>query len=104
MIHHAARSVVRRRAAACGAWRLVAFSAGSGEWRTWRAPREVGTMLGRTVLPLARGPDELVIRVANTPMWPMPRLSGSAAWEKAHPHKALGIATALKGTRARVVY
>ena len=61
-------------------------------------------MLGPTVLPLARGPDELVIRVANTPIWPMPRLSGSAAWEKANLHKALGIATALKGTRARVVY
>jgi glycosyltransferase involved in cell wall biosynthesis len=61
-------------------------------------------MLGRTVIPLATGPDDLVIRVANTPIWPVPRLSGSAAWEKANLHKALGIAMALKGTRARVVY
>lgn len=48
--------------------------------------------------------DDLVIRVANTPIWPIPRVSGSAAWEKANLHKALGIAAALRGTRARVVY
>lgn len=48
--------------------------------------------------------DDLIIRVANTPIWPIPRASGSAAWEKANLHKALGIATALRGTRARVVY
>ncbi len=48
--------------------------------------------------------DDLVIRVANTPIWPVPRASGSAAWEKANLHKALGIAAALRGTRARVIY
>jgi hypothetical protein len=96
--------VIMLLAASCAARRLVALSAGSGEWRLWRAPREGRMMLGPTVLPLARGPDELVIRVANTPIWLMPRLSGSAAWEKANLQKALGIAAALKGTRARVVY
>lgn len=48
--------------------------------------------------------DDLVIRVANTPIWPIPRATGSAAWEKANLHKALGIAAALRGTRARVIY
>jgi glycosyltransferase involved in cell wall biosynthesis len=42
--------------------------------------------------------------VANDPIWPIPRAAGSAAWEKANLHKALGIALALKGTGARVVY
>jgi glycosyltransferase involved in cell wall biosynthesis len=56
------------------------------------------------VLPPPQSYDELVIRVANTPAWPIPRVAGSAAWEKANLHKALGIALALKGTRARVVY
>ncbi len=60
--------------------------------------------MGVTVLPAPRGPDDLVIRVANDPIWPFPRREGSAAWEKANLHKALGIASALKGTRARVVY
>jgi glycosyltransferase involved in cell wall biosynthesis len=57
-----------------------------------------------TVLPPPRTYDDLVIRVANDPIWPMPRKEGSAAWEKANLHKALGIALVLKGTRARVVY
>jgi glycosyltransferase involved in cell wall biosynthesis len=61
-------------------------------------------MTGVTVLPLPSSPDELVIRVANDPVWPVPRKQGSAAWEKANLHKALGIATALRGTRARVIY
>lgn len=60
--------------------------------------------MGATVLPLPASPDELVIRVANDPIWPVPRAAGSAAWEKANLHKALGIALALKGTRARVIY
>src|SRR5579859_5347677 len=53
--------------------------------------------MGATVLPLPASPDELVIRVANDPIWPVPRAAGSAAWEKANLHKALGIALALKG-------
>jgi glycosyltransferase involved in cell wall biosynthesis len=60
--------------------------------------------MGVTVLPPPEGPDQLVVRVANTPIWPFPRKEGSAAWEKANLHKALGIALALKGTGARVVY
>jgi glycosyltransferase involved in cell wall biosynthesis len=57
-----------------------------------------------TVLPPPESYDDLVIRVANDPIWPFPRAEGSAAWEKANLHKALGLALALKGTRARVVY
>lgn len=57
-----------------------------------------------TVLPPPAGPDDLVIRVANDPIWPFPRRDGTAAWEKANLHKALGIAAALAGTRARVMY
>jgi glycosyltransferase involved in cell wall biosynthesis len=57
-----------------------------------------------TILPPPAGADELVIRVANDPIWPIPRTDGSAAWEKANLHKALGIALALKGTGARVIY
>ncbi|HEV2236652.1 MAG TPA: hypothetical protein VGR57_08335, partial [Ktedonobacterales bacterium] len=57
-----------------------------------------------TVLEPPRTNDDLVIRVANTPIWPIPRANGSAAWEKANLHKALGLATALAGTRARIIY
>jgi glycosyltransferase involved in cell wall biosynthesis len=57
-----------------------------------------------TVLPPPASPGDLVIRVANDPVWPVPRADGSAAWEKANLHKALGIALALEGTGARVVY
>jgi glycosyltransferase involved in cell wall biosynthesis len=57
-----------------------------------------------TALPPPQSPGDLVIRVANDPIWPVPRAEGSAAWEKANLHKALGIATALGGTGARVVY
>jgi glycosyltransferase involved in cell wall biosynthesis len=57
-----------------------------------------------TVLPPPASPGDLVIRVANDPIWPVPRAEGSAAWEKANLHKALGIAVALGGTGARVVY
>lgn len=57
-----------------------------------------------TILPPPAGPDELIIRIANDPIWPIPRPDGSAAWEKANLHKALGIAVALKGTGARVIY
>jgi hypothetical protein len=60
--------------------------------------------MGVNVLPPPASPDELVIRVANDPVWPVPRAAGSAAWEKANLHKALGIALALQRTRARVVY
>ncbi|HEY7780295.1 MAG TPA: glycosyltransferase [Ktedonobacterales bacterium] len=61
-------------------------------------------MPGLTVLPPPQTPGDLVIRVANDPIWPVPRKEGSAAWEKANLHKALGLATALQGTGARVVY
>jgi glycosyltransferase involved in cell wall biosynthesis len=57
-----------------------------------------------TVLASPATLGDLVIRVANDPIWPVPRREGSAAWEKANLHKALGIATALRGTGARVVY
>jgi glycosyltransferase involved in cell wall biosynthesis len=57
-----------------------------------------------TVLPPPRTLDDLVIRVANTPIWPIPRAQGSAAWEKANLHKALGLAAALQGTRAQIFY
>lgn len=57
-----------------------------------------------TVLPPPERYADLVIRIANDPIWPIPRADGSAAWEKANLHKALGIALALKGTGARVVY
>ena len=60
--------------------------------------------MGFTVLPAPASPGDLVIRVANDPIWPVPRTEGSAAWEKANLHKALGIAAALRGTGARVVY
>jgi glycosyltransferase involved in cell wall biosynthesis len=57
-----------------------------------------------TVLPPPRTPGDLVIRVANTPIWPIPRAAGSAAWEKANLHKALGLAAALQGTGARIIH
>lgn len=60
--------------------------------------------MGMTVLPPPNELGDLVVRVANDPIWPIPRPEGSAAWEKANLHKALGIALALKGTGARVVY
>jgi glycosyltransferase involved in cell wall biosynthesis len=60
--------------------------------------------VGVTVLPPPHGPDDLVIRVANDPIWPIPRAAGSAAWEKANLHKALGLALALSGSRAKIVY
>jgi|GEM_PF-4908278 glycosyltransferase involved in cell wall biosynthesis len=57
-----------------------------------------------TVLPWPERVDDLVIRIANTPIFPFPYAHGSAAWEKANLHKALGIALALAGTGARVIY
>jgi glycosyltransferase involved in cell wall biosynthesis len=60
--------------------------------------------MGLSILPPPSARGDLVIRVANDPIWPVPRAEGSAAWEKANLHKALGIALALRGTRAQVFY
>jgi len=57
-----------------------------------------------TVLDRPRNVGDLIIRVANTPHFPFPYAQGSAAWEKANLHKALGLALALAGTGARVIY